>query len=202
MEKLSASMKVILVRHAQSSNNELFRLLWEAAGMPKRGTKAFDECFSGFECNRDINPLLSGLGGSQVLTLTSKFEIYLDNEFNSDRVHVYTSPLLRAILTATPLAEVLKVDANRFICDPQLHEVGGLYRMVEKDNCEGYRGWTKEELEEKFNKRFTVPDCMIDGWYDSSQGRESLPTARKRVDRVAEWWGFSPQGLGCARGRQ
>ncbi|KEP63165.1 UNVERIFIED_CONTAM: phosphoglycerate mutase family protein [Hammondia hammondi] len=107
-----------------------------------------------------------------------------------DGVRVMVSPLLRTILTALPVLDNLNLKQKDCVLDPELYEVGGLYKVCRQGNrppvCIAYRGCTKREYEEKFPGRLCAPESIEQGWYNQERGKEGPTEARARAHRVAE----------------
>ncbi|CBZ50024.1 putative phosphoglycerate mutase family protein [Neospora caninum Liverpool] len=107
------------------------------------------------------------------------------------RQRVIVSPLLRTILTALPLLDNLNLKRSDCVLDPDLYEVGGLYKVCrsaggEPPACVAYPGCTKREYEERFPGRLCAPEGIENGWYNPERGKEGLAEARARAHRVAE----------------
>nr|PUA87586.1 phosphoglycerate mutase family protein [Toxoplasma gondii TgCATBr9] len=107
-----------------------------------------------------------------------------------DGVRVMVSPLLRTILTALPVLDNLNLKQKDCVLDPDLYEVGGLYKVCRQGNqapvCIAYRGCTKREYEENFPGRLCAPESIANGWYNQERGKEGPTEARARAHRVAE----------------
>nr|CEL64614.1 TPA: phosphoglycerate mutase family protein, putative [Neospora caninum Liverpool] len=106
-------------------------------------------------------------------------------------IRVIVSPLLRTILTALPLLDNLNLKRSDCVLDPDLYEVGGLYKVCrsaggEPPACVAYPGCTKREYEERFPGRLCAPEGIENGWYNPERGKEGLAEARARAHRVAE----------------
>jgi len=165
-------MKILMIRHAQSSNNEIYQQLREKQSYPSPGTSKWLDMNREFERRRSSNPEISSLGVKQVDRLSSMIDSYIppsllpprtsnpnngdsgENEEQDDsdsasasspttttsigsdrksaaglpRLRLYVSPMLRAMLTAMPVIESLGLERKSVFCNPELYEVGGMYK--------------------------------------------------------------------------
>ncbi|WP_316670204.1 histidine phosphatase family protein [uncultured Propionibacterium sp.] len=146
-------MKLLLIRHGQSSNNAL-----AAAG----------HAFEG----RSADPPLTDLGRTQAGRLAQAFA---DGLLPRPQV-LLCSPMVRAVQTSVPVSEELDVPVELLT---EAYEVGGLYDGV-PDAPIAVRGAGAARLRE-VNRRVVVPvDMDDDGWYDKGEFVEAPAQAQDR----------------------
>ena len=162
--------RLLLVRHAQSANN----VSSEEARERFRGDAERIEIES--ERARVPDPELSATGMQQAELLAQAIAPMLRGE----RTLLVTSPMRRALQTATPLAVRAGLERDRFVCEGHLFEVGGCYYDGEVRPTT-----TAAQIEAEFPVR--CRGFADDGWYAGRKGPESSTEARERVDRVIAW---------------
>ncbi|RLP08542.1 histidine phosphatase family protein [Propionibacterium australiense] len=146
-------MKLLLIRHGQSSNNVL-----TAAGYAFEG--------------RSADPLLTDLGRVQAGRLAQAFA---DGRLPRPQV-LLCSPMVRAVQTSVPVSEELDVPVE-LVTDA--YEVGGLYGGMPGAPI-AVRGAGASRLRE-VNPRVVVPsDIGDDGWYDKGEFVEAPAQAQDR----------------------
>lgn len=146
-------MKLLLIRHGQSSNNVL-----TAAG----------HAFAG----RSADPLLTALGRTQARRLAQAFA---DGLLPRPQV-LLCSPMVRAVQTSVPVSEELDVPVELLT---DAYEVGGLYGGPPSAPV-AERGAGASALRE-VNERVVVPvDVDDDGWYDKGEYVEAPAQAQGR----------------------
>jgi 2,3-bisphosphoglycerate-dependent phosphoglycerate mutase len=154
-------MQVYFIRHAQSQNNALF-------------------LNTGGRVGRVSDPALTEMGCKQTACLAE----YLGNHTGQyGWTHIYTSLMQRAILTALPVAEALKMPLR---AEMELHETGGVY-MEDESTGEpiGLPGRTRVEYE-KFFPALLLPDALDgNGWWN--RPFEVQEDRYKRANRVVKW---------------
>lgn len=162
--------RLLLVRHAQSGNNvssdevrERFR--GDAARIDLESERA-----------RLPDPDLSPTGRKQVEFLAEALAPVL----RAERTLLVTSPMRRALLTSTPVAERAGLGRDRFVCEGELFEVGGCYY-----GDEARPSTTAAQIEAEFPVR--CQGFAAEGWYAGRKGPESSSEARSRVERVITW---------------
>lgn len=162
--------RLLLVRHAQSANNvsnnearERFR--GDAERIVLESERA-----------RLPDPELSPIGQRQVELLAEALAPML----RAERTLLVTSPMRRALLTATPVAVRAGLGQERFVCEAELYEVGGCYY-----GDEARPSMTAAQIEAEFPVR--CRGIAPEGWYAGRNGPESSSEARRRVDRVITW---------------
>lgn len=178
------SMRVLLVRHAQSVNNvaaseERSRTDISAAEMQER-----------FESRRVEDPPLSELGERQAEALACS--LLQDPElaaFFDCPATVYCSPMRRTLQTASPLLS--SVPHWRGVIDERIHEVGGIFSRQGGAEVAG-SGATPEALSAEFGAQYELSAslssaaAMGTGWYRLDH-RETREEATQRVEQVERW---------------
>lgn len=166
-------MEVYLIRHGQSTNN------------------ALDD-----DSARTFDPPLTRLGLQQA-ALLAKFVTSAPSRdpwtnpatgFSrpEDRQglnlnYLYVSPMHRALQTAAPLADLLIVPP---IVRLDVFENGGVY-LEQEGVVIPYPGKTRKRVMTDFPK-YLLDDAHTDnGWYDTTQGRESYAQCCGRAIKVA-----------------
>jgi broad specificity phosphatase PhoE len=185
-------MQLIVIRHAQSSNNSL----QESA---ECSTRAY------FEKMRSHDAPLSKLGEDQIGELASGVErafrkplshkIRAVRKKSADtfcpRVRVAVSPMQRALLTAVPVikaveglhsSENVKFDGIDVV--PYIHEVGGCYNEMD-GRFVGFPGLDIEGVRAIIPKAI-VCESMAQGWWKSST-RETEEELEARITQTIEW---------------
>lgn len=157
-------MQILLIRHGQSSNN----LLYEQNGSWH---------------DHVPDPALTKLGQLQAAQLA--------NFFTSGRLPrptvLLSSLMLRAVQTATPLAEALDLD---IIGRLDLHEVFGVCTGL-PTNLQPHPGSPASVLSE-VSERLRLPDSVNEnGWYDRGieTPGDSVIRAQKVIDEIQEKYG-------------
>ncbi|MFT4110664.1 histidine phosphatase family protein [Propionicimonas sp.] len=137
-------MRFVVVRHGQSTNN----LLWEQTGS---------------EQGRHPDTPLTSTGLAQAERLG---EALAGGVLPWPVDTLYCSLMMRAVQTATPLAEALDLPLNGH---PSIHEVGGPYDIEAATGAMApYPGARAEELR-AVSARLVLPDSAgADGWYDGA----------------------------------
>lgn len=146
-------MKLLLIRHGQSTNNVL-----TAAGHPFRG--------------RSADPELTDLGVRQSLQLAGAFQQGL---VPSPAVLI-SSPMVRAVQTAAPLAEALDLP---ILVDTQAFEVGGVY-SGEPQTPGAHPGAAASRLLAVSGRVRLQQDFGEQGWYHAGAHVESQFEAQER----------------------
>jgi len=173
-------MHLYLIRHAQSANNALYA----AAGV------------SGYDAGRVADPPLTELGHAQARLLARHLAsgpdaLGADNEVSSSArrhnrdgfglTHLYTSLMLRAIVTAGYVAEATGLPLHAW---PEAHERGGLYQHApETGEAIIVAGPNRAHFAGEF-PHLRLPDTLGDaGWW--GRGRE---TEDEFVPRAQTFW--------------
>jgi 2,3-bisphosphoglycerate-dependent phosphoglycerate mutase len=167
---ISPMPRLLLVRHAQSQNN----VSSDEARQRFHGDAERIEAES--ERTREPDPELSEAGRKQAELLAEA----LAPRLRGHRTLLVSSPMRRALLTATPVANRAGLAREQFVCEADLFEVGGCYYgEVAQPST------TSAQLEAEFPVR--CRGIGADGWYAGRTGPESNNEARERIDRVINW---------------
>lgn len=163
-------MRILFIRHAQSTNN----LLWDQTG------------------NRDgrsSDPTLTDLGIKQTMALRDHIQRYLlyrTNLKNTSNfsIRLYSSLMWRALQTAQPIAECLNLP---IVGLRDLYEAGGVYLYnPETDMNEGLPGKTPGELKNTFpSLTFADEVDAKKGWYNAPYEDDEM--AQLRAKRFGKW---------------
>lgn len=180
-------MKLVLVRHAESENNEMYaKIKAEYKSQLGTATNSWKVAAKrAYLPKRSSDPGITAAGRVQAQQLARHYtRPFIDGGGN---VTIFCSALCRTTLTATPLAVALN---ERITIRGDLHEVGGVYQssMDEKGNIihNSADSPSREEILEKYPIVKDVSDLPATGpWYKG--GRESWNDANARARRVAEW---------------
>ena len=185
-------MQLIVIRHAQSSNNSL-----------QEGSTVLSR--ADFERMRSHDAPLSVLGEKQISELGAGVKRALKKPLSPkirdmaklktrpyvDRIRVAVSPMQRAILTSVPVIEALEElnsDKNiNFVgvdVVPYIHEVGGCYCEV-NGKYVGKPGLDNSGVSRILPQARLSPD-MINGWW-ASPTRESEEELELRITKTVEW---------------
>ena len=167
-------MQFYFIRHGQSENNRLWALTGSSKG-------------------RNEDPDLTGLGWRQAEQLArflaqpglDRGERQWDaqNVGGFDLTHLYSSLMVRAVCTATVVAQTLGLP---LVAWPDAHEVGGIHvRDAETDERRGLAGRGRSFFEEH-HPHLILPESLDDGgwWNRPYETREERPERARRF--VAE----------------
>ena len=160
-------MELYFIRHAQSANNKLY-----------------DE--TGTWNGRDSDPELTELGHEQARRL-AQHVAYANGETphrdyaNRGRfgfTHLYSSPMVRALATATYLSAALELP---LVVWEDLHEVGGIFYIDDETGERiGQPGKTRPELAVRFPQAQLPETLGEDGWWNRSHESVELQARRAR----------------------
>lgn len=162
-------MRILFIRHAQSTNN----LLWDQTGSSN---------------GRSSDPTLTELGIKQAQALCEYFTRYLvrydESEIpKSKNIYLYSSLMWRSLQTAQPLAEKYGLPLLGL---RDLHEVGGVYlRDPETELNIGLPGKKPSELKLAYPHLEFVQKVDEEGWYNEPY--ESDEQAHARAQRLVKW---------------
>jgi broad specificity phosphatase PhoE/GNAT superfamily N-acetyltransferase len=163
--------RLLLIRHAESENNRSQTELLERFGDDPVG---FTEAFA---LASVTDPGLSEIGHLQAASLAKVLAPIFEHS-NADALLV-SSPMRRALQTVMPLVERVGLDPARFVCQPELFEVGSRTLWQEPPSQLAKR------LEAAYPLRcLGVPS---DQSYLPREDRESDKEARMRITRVSAW---------------
>ncbi len=156
-------MILYLIRHGQSSNNQLDE---EFKAQP--GSYSMDD----YMVRRVAEPPLTAMGEEQAARLGT----YLGGQ---PIERLFCSPMLRTMQTMQPVADALSRDPIVWI---DLHEHGGIFeRKGLNADAVGYPGLGRAQMAEKF------PGFRLDGigeggwWYGGEEDREGCHARALRV---------------------
>lgn len=162
---------LVLARHAQSSNRALRSKIWKEVDHDRA---RFD-----VEVARRLepDPGLSELGFNQAKVFARMFASIL-LEIEGDAL-IVTSPMRCAIETAMPLVRRAFAPPGRFVCHPELFEIGSNI----------YRDERPSELAARLEADFmlTCREVPSDADCPAQSDKESDEHARERVERVCAW---------------
>ena len=158
-------MQLYFIRHAQSANNKLY-----------------DE--TGSWSGRDVDPGLTEAGHQQAQRLAEHLarangETPLHDYANRQGfgvTHLYTSPMLRAILTGAYIAESLSLPLTVW---EDWHEIGGVIAIRENGEREGQPGATRSDLSSRFPDLILPESLSEEGWW--SRPPESIEQQLERA---------------------
>lgn len=169
-------MRVLLVRHGQSTNNVLAETL------------SYDE----YVATRNHEPDLTPIGQEQAKRLAHFFgdtpqpnsALSESRASISERpvTAIYTSPMLRALRTTAPLAAALGLAPQVWV---DLHEHGGLFTGDPRNGTAvNFPGMGRQEMQQCFPGFILPPEITDQGWWWN--GYEHLEQCTARARRVAE----------------
>lgn len=142
-------MRLYFIRHAQSINNAL----WEQIGSNKL---------------RNPDPEITDTGREQA-RLLAQFLQHQQGQNQSDYhnfelTHLYTSPMIRAILTGQAIAQALHKPLTVWT---DLHELGGIYQDDEETGQPiGLAGHSRAYLQTRFPDLLFPEEFPQDGWWN------------------------------------
>ena len=160
--------QLLLVRHAQSRNN------LSNARIREQFRADPDRMHEEAERAREPDPELSEAGREQAKLLAQVLAPVLA----SPRSLLVSSPMRRALRTATPIAALAGIE--RFVCEAELYEVGGCHYLDEAQPSSN-----AAQLEAEFP--VTCRGVGSEGWYSSSSTSERPEEVSVRIDRVIAW---------------
>lgn len=157
------SLRVVLVRHAESFNNVLNLVSSEY-----------------YADRRLADPPITALGEEQAAAaarFVSESRSGLLQQISELRV----SPTLRTLQTARPISAALPGVST--LVDLEIYEVGGVYNTTSTGEPEGQPGLPRAEMAAYGH---ALPDeALPGGWYPVARGKESKAEGAARAGRVA-----------------
>jgi 2,3-bisphosphoglycerate-dependent phosphoglycerate mutase len=162
-------MQLFFIRHGQSENNAL----WEQTGSSD---------------SRSSDPELTKLGQIQATILANFIAQSVSNQESPPQnslnincfgiTHIYTSLMVRAVSTATLLANALQLPLIGWM---DIHEEGGIYRNDTAGNPVGLPGHDRGYFA-SYYPDLQLPDTLGDeGWWNRPFEEEADRVARARV---------------------
>ena len=165
-------MRLLIIRHAESSNNKLAPGLDNATYMQRRSA----------------DPVITELGVRQAQRLaehlagTPPADAPPEGKGSYGITHLYCSPMLRTLQTSQPVARALGL---RPMIWTDIHEHGGMFmgNPHTGENFVVYKGLTSEEVARDYPE-YDLNDAIgEDGWWKS--GYEDIAGCYARAIRVA-----------------
>ena len=163
-------MQLYFIRHAQSENNAHW------------GDNTYQE---------STDPELTELAHSQVehlaryigenQSLAEDIDWNPQNRHGFGLTHIYTSLMVRAVGTATPVAQKTGLP---LVAWPEIHETGGIFSRLPEDEMAGLPGKSRSFFEAKF------PDLQLPDWLDETGWWRSRPfeVHEQRQPRAEQVW--------------
>eukprot|EP00941_MAST-03F_sp_MAST-3F-sp1_P005983 g5983.t1 len=189
-------MRLLIIRHAQSRNNELADRLF---GDVRLGKINREEAFRKWLSEREADPELSKLGQRQADLLGTQLAPLL-NEYHrkGHPIFLTCSAMYRAIQTLDSLFQKSSV-TDRPLILPDIFECGGIFSGIEKNHSTN--STTFENIVSKFPhfepivkdtaglKKFNIKTFRSSrkGQLFQTNGFESRSESKKRAHRIARW---------------
>ena len=165
-------MELLIIRHAQSTNNTLVD-----------------------QGERVVDPPLTGLGLQQAELVAKHLAnghdhetppiggLPVDSATNGMRIkRLYCSAMLRALQTATAIGHVLELQPQVWV---DVHEEGGMWLdHGDGEGIQGYPGLTRSEIAAQFPQVILPAEVTASGWW--RHGREEWTSFQERANRVAD----------------
>jgi 2,3-bisphosphoglycerate-dependent phosphoglycerate mutase len=163
-------MQLYFIRHAQSENNAHWRDGTYQESSDPELTKI---------AQKQVAHLARFLGENQKLEANSDWNP--QNQHGFGFTHIYTSLMVRAVATATPVARVVGL---HLISLPEIHETGGIFSRQPEDEMMGLPGKSRDFFEVNF------PDLILPDWLDDRGWWQSRPfeTYEMRHSRAEKVW--------------
>lgn len=180
---LDGHVHLILVRHAESRNNQLYDAI-----RSKHGTQVSETAFLHEEAqSRHPDAPLSDRGLRQLEYLQSyQWHDYFLKADAFPRCRMFSSPMQRCLLTARAVSSSLRSSMDEPVAvHPGLFEEGGCYRHRADGTTVGLPGATWREISAQFPE-FVCSETTSRGWYD----RPHIETQAEFDARAAEFVGW------------
>ena len=143
-------MELYFIRHGQSENNAH----WGNADYQDSPDPELTEIG-----RQQVRYLSRFLGEKQTRDETVTWNN--QNRFGFGLTHLYTSLMVRAVGTATPIAAATGLP---LVAWPEIHETGGIFSRFPEDELAGLPGKTRTYFETHFPD-LVLPDWVADnGW--------------------------------------
>ena len=154
-------MHLYLIRHAESQNNVLRQDMLH---------------------QRKVDPDLTPLGYQQRDALAESMAREVDGIYGRFAItHLYTSAMLRSLLTTEPLSRALDLRPSIWT---DVHEKGGMFQRKD-GQVEGFPGLTRAEIGQRF-PNYDMPATVTErGWYDARMAQEPEIHSFYRAMKVA-----------------
>lgn len=177
---------IILVRHAQSSNNCIYETVREKFGDSLSAEQYEDE----LNKLHSPDPNLSSRGYNQAAALGNYLQLgSLPTLKQSEKWVVYSSPMRRCLMTAQHVARGFPTDSSKVLVHPLFFESDGCFRPMDDGTTIGLPGATAAEVETEF-PNFSCLNGMETGYYKHLQ-KETESQFRNRVSEAAEFlWSY------------
>lgn len=165
---------VLIVRHGQSSNNQL---QLEVEEKMQRGQMTAEQATEEWMQKRVPDPALSDKGAREAEAVAR----YLAANFGGQGA-VVASPMLRAIQTANPIVQAAGLLG---IVSPLLHEVGGMY-VKRGEEFTPAAGMSAAEIKKSFPD-FDVSKLPKEGCWNAMRPKEQPEGYYERAKAAAAW---------------
>jgi len=141
-------MQLYFIRHAQSENNAH----WGDENYQESNDPELTQI-----AHSQVDHLARFLGEHQ--NLDKKSDWNSQNRHGFGLTHIFTSLMVRAVGTALPVA---KSTGLRLVSWPEIHETGGIFSRIPKDEMAGLPGKPRSYFAEHF------PSLVLPDWLDES----------------------------------
>lgn len=185
-------MQLIVIRHAQSSNNSLQERESVISRSEFERLRSHDAPLSALG-EKQISELAAGVKRALMKPLSPKMRdmLKLKTKPFVDRIKLAVSPMQRALLTSVPVIEALE-DLNgskniNFVgvdVVPYIHEVGGCYFEMNGKYI-GKPGLDNRGVAQILPQARLSPD-MTNGWWAGTT-RETEEELELRITKTVEW---------------
>jgi len=161
-------VELYIIRHGQSVNNAY----WDKEGFQDLPDPELTEVGK-----RQAKTLAEFLGENQERNEIPKWNS--QNQHGFGLTHIYTSLMVRAASTATPIAESLGLP---LVAWPEIHETGGIFSRTDGGLRAGLPGKPRSYFEKHY-PGFSLPDELDEkGWWN--RPFEEREARRPRSERV------------------
>ena len=171
-------MKVLFIRHAQSTNNAVQASVEDRI---KRGVLKGEDAWGVWLSERTSDAGLTERGKMEARMLGD----YYGEALQGEDVLLYTSGMERTCRTAEPLVKKLRGGKIEVKVHPELYETGGVFSSKNGEHFEG-KTRTAAEITNDFGYDTSLlPQTGM--WYKRSKPFETNPEAVKRSVEVVKW---------------
>ncbi len=162
-------MQLYFIRHAQSENNAH----WGDDSYPESPDPELTKI-----AHSQVEHLARFTGENQELENAAIWNP--QNRQGFGLTHIYTSLMVRAVGTATPVAQAIGLP---LVAWPETHETGGIFSRFSEDEMAGLPGKSRSYFEQHFPD-LILPDALDDrGWWQS-RPFEKPEMRRPRAEKV------------------